>query len=394
MNNFCKKTGALVLLLFAGVMVMAQTLTTKTVSQELQSLQNQLVPDKRVAILNVELRDTLQPLVVVAGETNLPDAKEKIIQFLTDKKVSFVDSIRLLPDSSLGDKTWALPALSVSNLRAQPNDASELVSQAMMGTPMKVLDVRGTWYHVQTPEHYIGWIDSAGLKRFDKEGMEHWKKSDRYLFKLLSGCVYESPSLKSRIVSDLVLGDLFEVEGKGRRFYKIRLPDGRTGYVSRRFCLSFNDWSQSAPQVKSVLWVAGQMMGYPYLWGGNSSKALDCSGLVKLAYYSQGIILARDASQQAMYGESIDFNNINNLQPGDLIFFGRTAQRITHVGIYVGEGNFIHASGRVQISSIDPGDPKYNPERNKVAACRILNSLGAEGIVRVKDHAWYTAAQP
>ncbi len=130
-------------------------------------------------------------------------------------------------------------------------------------------------------------------------------------------------------------------------------------------------------------------MGSPYLWGGASSKAMDCSGFVKLVYYTQGIILARDASQQARYGEPVDFSNRNNLQPGDLLFFGSSAQQIKHMGIYLGNGNFIHSSGMVRINSIDPGDPKFVPARNTVAARRIINSLGTEGIVRVKDHPWY-----
>jgi cell wall-associated NlpC family hydrolase len=85
----------------------------------------------------------------------------------------------------------------------------------------------------------------------------------------------------------------------------------------------------------------------------------------------------------------VDYNNLNELQTGDLIFFGRSAERITHVGIYLGNGDFIHASGMVHISSIVPGDPKFVAERNKVAARRILNSIDSEGIVSVKNHPWY-----
>ena len=340
MKNFYKKIGSLVLLLCIGTLLMAQTLTYKALSQELQSLQKQLVPDKRVAILDIELKDTLQAKVVVSGETNLPDAKEQIIRFLTDKKISFAVSVRLLPDYSLGDKTWALASLSVSNLRSQPDNASELVSQALMGTPMKILDFKNNWYHVQTPDHYIGWMDADGLQVFNPKEMGHWKKSNRYIFNLISGCAYDAPTLKGNIVSDLVLGDLFEVEAKVHRFLRIRTPDGRLGYVCRKGCLSFGEWSKSEPKVQSILSVARQMMGFPYLWGGSSSKALDCSGLVKLVYYSHGIILARDASQQARYGKSIDFNNMNNLQPGDLLFFGRSAGHITHVGIYLEKRQF------------------------------------------------------
>ena len=390
MKNHYKKYITLFLLLCAGTIVTAQTLTYKTLSQELQSLQNQLVPDKRVAILDIELKDTLQPGVVLSGETDSPEAKAQIIRFLNDKRISFVDSVRLLPDSSLGDETRALASLSVSNLRLHPDHTSEMVSQVMMGTPMKVLKSKGSWYRVQTPENYIAWIDSGGLRRYSPTEMEHWKKSDRYLFNLLSGYAYDAPTLKGNIVSDLVLGDLFEVEAKAHRFLRIRMPDGRIGYVRKADCLSYGDWSKSQPNTQSILSFARQMTGFPYLWGGTSSKAIDCSGLVKLAYYSQGIILARDASQQARYGEPIDFNDRNKMQPGDLLFFGRSAEHITHVGIFQGNGYFIHASGRVNIGSIDPGDPKYNPARKIVAARRITNYLNTKGVVRVKDHPWYS----
>lgn len=389
MKNFYKNFTCLLLLLSAGTFLTAQTLPFKTLLQELHSLQKQHVPDKRVAILEIEIKDTLQPVVVVSGETNLPEAKAQIIQFLTDKKLSFIDSIRLLPESKLGDKTWALAALSVSNLRTKPDHASELASQVMMGTPLKVLDCNEKWCRVQTPEHYIGWMDSSGFERVSEKELDRWKASNRYLFNTMSGNVYDAPGKRGEVVSDLVQGDLFEVEEVSGRFLKIKIPDGRTGYVRKAGCIPFDEWSNSVPGAPAVLSVARQMMGFPYLWGGTSVKAADCSGFVKQVYYMQGVVLARDASQQARYGEAVDFSNTNNLQPGDLLFFGRDAQHISHVGIYLGNGNFIHASGRVHISSLDPNDPKYVPSRKNVAARRVLTSLNSEGIVRVKDHPWY-----
>jgi SH3-like domain-containing protein len=292
---------------------------------------------------------------------------------------------------TLSNKTWALAALSVSNMRALPDHASELVSQVLMGTPLKVLDYKDKWYQVQTPEQYTGWMDASGLQQFTAKEMESWKKSDRYLYNNLSGYVYSAPGNKGEAVTDLVLGDLFEVESAVKGFLKIRIPDGRSGYVRKADCISFDDWSCLEPDVQSILSVARQMMGSPYLWGGASSKAVDCSGFVKLVYYSQGIILARDTSQQARYGEPIDFSNMDNLQPADLLFFGSSAQRISHVGIHLGKGDFIHSSGRVHISSIVPGDPKHDINRIFQAARRIVNSLDTEGIARVKNHPWYKA---
>jgi uncharacterized protein YgiM (DUF1202 family) len=380
----------MILILLSGTYIKAQNMSIKTLTQEIQSMKKELVPDKRVAILNIELMDTLQPAIVLSGETNLPAAKEKITRFLKDKNISFIDSIRLLPDASVGDKTWALATLSASNLRSNPGHAAELVSQALMGTPMKVLDVKNGWVQVQTPEYYIGWMESIQLQRFNPKEMNDWGKADRYIFNELSGYAYDAPNEKAHVVSDLVLGDLFEVVSVAKNYLKIRIPDGRSGYVLQKQCKSFKEWSETEPRAQSILSVAERMTGTPYLWGGSSSKAVDCSGLVKVAFYSQGIVLARDASQQARYGEPVDFNNIDNLKAGDLLFFGPSAKRVVHVGIYIGAGVFINSSGRVQTDSIIPKDPKYKVSRNLVGACRVLNSLNTEGIIRVKDHPWYS----
>ena len=141
--------------------------------------------------------------------------------------------------------------------------------------------------------------------------------------------------------------------------------------------------------------LAKQMLGSPYLWGGTSSKGVDCSGFTKNAYFSQGVILERDAYQQARNGEHPDFTNIEELQPGDLLFFGPSKQKIAHVGIYIGNTYYIHASGLVRINSIDPKNPNYilTEKRQLVASSRIVNSLNTPGITLIKDHPWYVSGK-
>jgi len=290
---------------------------------------------------------------------------------------------------TLTNKTWALAALSVSNMRVVPDHASELVSQVMMGTPLKVLDFRDKFYQVQTPENYLGWLDAKGLELLAEKELQAWKKAHRYFFNNISGYAYDDSGKTSEIVCDLVLGDLFEAEESDNGFLKITLPDGRIGYVPQADCISFEEWVSLEPDVEAVISFAKRMMGFPYLWGGASSKAVDCSGFTKLMYYTQGLILARDASQQVKYGEPIDISHKDNLEKGDLLFFGSSAERPGHVGIHLGNGDFIHSSGRVHISSIIPGNPKHDPNRNFVAARRILTSLDTEGIMRVRKHPWY-----
>ncbi len=380
------------LIIFAGTKTQAQNQSFKSLVNEIQTIQKQLVPDKRTAILEISLNDTINLVITVKGETNLPEARSRILTLLSEKKIQFADSIRVLPDVSLGDKIWGLATLSVSNMRAKRDDAAELVSQALMGTPMKVLDYLEGWYRVQTPENYIGWMGEKELQRLTETQLELWKKSDRYFFNRITGNVFSSPDKKKTVISDLVLGDIFEVEAKVKGFLKIRFPDGRSGFVKKGECISWNKWTGQQPDVNAIILTANRMTGIPYLWGGSSSKAMDCSGLTKIAYFSQGIILARDASQQARYGEHPDFTNHANLQSGDLLFFGRNAQRVTHVGIYLGKEEYLNASGFVRINSLDPKDPRYKltEKKNLVAASRILNSLNTEGIVLVKDHEWYS----
>jgi len=358
-------------------------------ANELQQLKKQLVPDKRQAILEIDFRDTLQPQVVVFGETDLPAAKQQLLNFLKGKKISFVDSIRVLPDEKVGEKTWALVNLSVANLRAKPGDASELVSQVLLGTPLKVLDYSNKWYRVQTPENYIGYLDAGGLQTLTAQELESWKIADRWVFNRIAGFIYDSPYDMGQIVSDVVLGDIIVVLTTAPDWLKISFPDGRTGFVNRADCIHYPDWVNLQTDANQLLRTARQMMGFPYLWGGTSTKGMDCSGFVKTVFYSKGVIMARDASQQARYGEPVDFGNMDNLQPGDLLFFGRSAERITHVGIYISNGDFIHSSGRVHIGSLVPGDPKNDPSRNLMAVRRVISSASVEGIVSVKNHQWY-----
>lgn len=389
MKNIFQQAVILIVSLFSAGLVEAQTINYKPLIDEIQQLQKQFVPDSRVAIFNVDLKDTLQFPLILTGKTDLPDARSQLLQLLKAKNIPFVDSLILLPSVSLGSQTWALASLSVSTLRSKPDDAAELVTQVMMGTPMKVLEQSKNWFRVQTPEHYIGWIDGSGLQRFTLEELNQWKESNRFMLNKLSGYVYDKPSKKASVVTDLVLGDLFEAGKSKRGYLKISLPDGRKGFVKRSDCISYSDWVGSQPDIEALLDFASQMMGSPYLWGGTSAKAVDCSGFVKLLYYSQAVILARDASQQARYGEVIDHTNVNILQRGDLLFFASSAKRISHTGVYLGKGDFIHASGRVLISSIDPLDAKYLPSRNYVAARRVITAIDTEGITPVKNHPWY-----
>jgi hypothetical protein len=104
-------------------------------------------------------------------------------------------------------------------------------------------------------------------------------------------------------------------------------------------------------ETDSIANVARSFLNVPYLWGGRTHFGIDCSGFTQIVYKLKGINLKRDASIQAQEGTAVD--SVLTAKLGDLAFFNNDEGRITHVGIILGAGKIIHASGKVKIDSID-----------------------------------------
>jgi cell wall-associated NlpC family hydrolase len=203
--------------------------------------------------------------------------------------------------------------------------------------------------------------------------------------------------MDSQTICDLVGGDLLRLNGittnndkalrkalKGK-WANVMLPSGKTGYVPSKQLKIHNGFqsiaigegsaeSISTETTEAIIAQAMKLVGVPYLWGGMSAKGVDCSGLVRISHIMNGILLPRNASQQVKCGERVE---LNNLQRGDLVFFGTPAtdekpMRITHVGIYLGENKIIHSSHRVRINSLIPGEEDYYENAHRlVAAIRL-----------------------
>ena len=196
-------------------------------------------------------------------------------------------------------------------------------------------------------------------------------------------------------MSDVVAGNRLKWEGSKGRFYKVSYPDGRKAYISKSISQPETKWRASLKQdVESIIATAYSMMGVPYLWAGTSSKGVDCSGLVRTVLFMHDIIIPRDASQQAYVGEHIEIApDFANVQRGDLVFFGRKAtperkEGISHVGIYLGNKQFIHALGDVHISSMNSVDKNYDEFNTKrlLFAVRFLPYINKEKGMNATDN--------
>jgi cell wall-associated NlpC family hydrolase len=123
-----------------------------------------------------------------------------------------------------------------------------------------------------------------------------------------------------------------------------------------------------------VVATALEVMGTPYRWGGTDSNGFDCSGLIQFAYGEQGLILPRTSRDQARTGLAIE-RDVRLLLPGDILGFSEERAGVTHVGLYVGDGMFIHsASGGVKLSSLTASDPDNRWWQQRwVIARRVVN---------------------
>jgi hypothetical protein len=394
-----------IILVFASQML--QYTSVKAANKPLQDstsiqeiilqIQKKFTPDKRTAIFNLKTRFNEAGKIVVYGKTNLKEAYLELISSLNNYKTEIIDSIKILPDKNLKDKIYGITNISVANLRVKPSHSAEMGTQTLLGMPVRILEKKNDWYLVQTPDHYIAWVDDGGIETFDKSGMNDWTNSEKIVFWKQFGHSYEKPDDTSQTVSDLVICNTLKYLSLSGNYVKVAYPDGRLAYVKRSECIDYNTWlDKGKPERKSLIATAMEFMGIPYLWGGTSAKALDCSGFTKTVYLIHGYIIQRDASQQVKYGKKINTDSdYNSIQPGDLLFFGKIGENnkesVTHVGLYLGNLEYIHASGKVSINSFNKTSPIFSNYRAKslIRACNYIDSTDDKGIIRLKDAEFY-----
>lgn len=384
----------LTFILITGFSAMGQD-----IQQIIDEVRMKIAPDKRTSIFDVSFSVDNESLLL-KGEVSDFAFKEKLferLQAATDLKI--IDSIETLPSQKLGKKIYGIVNLSVCNIRSKPEHPAELSTQALMGTPVKIYKEYDGWYLIQTPDEYLGWVDDDGISRKTMEEMKDWTKTNKLIFTNHFGFIYSDKDF-SKVLSDVVAGNIVEKIGQSKKYYEIRLPDGRKGFVKIEEAQDFNSWLNSLSQnPEGVIDYAKNMMGFPYLWGGTSIKGIDCSGYMKTIFFMNGLILPRDANQQALVGDEVELDQeFSKVKAGDLIFFGRKGnemrpERITHVGIYIGDKKFLHSSGRVRLDSFDQNDENYNEYRLHmiVKIKRIFSNQEILDQLKIKNNKFYSS---
>lgn len=230
--------------------------------------------------------------------------------------------------------------VTVAPVRAEGSDRAEIVTEILFGESADILEVNKNWTRIKMHyDGYEGWMDTKQLKLV----------TDEYLAKRKVTVVTED-------FSSVLMNDGKTLLSMGS---EVEFP----AVASRR----------SHDVRESIALTAKEFLNVPYLWGGKSFFAVDCSGFTQLVYKVHDIKLPRDASQQVEVGESLSF--VEESQPGDLAFFENPEGKIIHVGIMLDNQRIIHASGKVRIDTLD-STGIFNKEMNKhTHKLRVIKSL-------------------
>ena len=257
----------------------------------------------------------------IAGFVEMPQYRDVL------KRAGFdVSGVKLLPEEASTEDRFGIVTVDHAILRKFPKDQSgdrDNVTDVMLGEPVWILDRKADGATlVHASDGYLGWISTDAIRVMDGTGFEHaldptseWKRA--------------TPTFESHAT----------------------VPSSIPSSTMKQL---------------AIISQAQLLLGTPYLWGGKTPDGIDCSGLVQSTFAKHGILLPRDADQQANVGRLVATRWFKDaLLPGDLLFFVSPKRgNVHHVAIYLGAGKYIEAAGKdVHVSSMTPGDEEYDAER-------------------------------
>lgn len=236
--------------------------------------------------------------------------------------------------------------LAVIPLRKQPDSTSEIVSQLLFGDEYTINQIENGWASITTlADNYTGFISEKQVTAYQNE-VKQWITNTQFPFAQVNSSV----------------GTLY-------------LPAGCSLPEQKQFTIGNISFEQATTNgtVKPLDELALQYLNAPYLWGGKTFFGIDCSGFTQMVFKQLGVMLPRDAYQQAELGETISF--VEECKLGDLAFFDNENGKITHVGLMLNKHQIIHASGKVRIDVLDHHGIMNMEEKQYSHKLRIIKRI-------------------
>ena len=245
--------------------------------------------------------------------------------------------------------------------RTGPSTSDSIIDTYNKGKELTITGTSGGWTAV-TIDGKAGYVysqyvtttnpNAGGSTGNENSGAGTTTEKDGYI-KGNNVRFRSAASMSASILGEYNYGTALKITGVSGDWTAVTI-NGQAGYVYSQYVaegtIAVSGGGNSSDLGNQIAQYALQYVGYPYVWGGTTPAGFDCSGFVQYVYKQFGYTLNRIACDQALNGVAVD---INALQPGDVLCFYSGSNYIGHVGIYIGGGQFIHASTNTYSVKID-----------------------------------------
>lgn len=248
------------------------------------------------------------------------------------------------------DSQYGIVHASALNIRSGPSTSYKVINKVSRNSKLEILEKINHWYKVRLSNGTIGWASADYISTTEdsqnSNTTENMSGKKGQVKVSTSLNVRSGASTKYSVVAKLRNKEIVDLLEKNSGWYKVRLSNKREGWVSSDYINIYtgSDTSTTTNQTskaQDIVKKAYEQLGKPYVWGAEGPNSFDCSGLVHYVFGQNGISTPRVSRDQYKFGKSI---SKSNLQPGDLIFSSTSSNKtVNHVGIYVGNGQMIHA---------------------------------------------------
>ena len=254
-----------------------------------------------------------------------------------------VMALALSATASFANSNEGTVTADALNVRSGPSTSYSITTKLYKGDKVEILETSNGWHKIKASNGKIGWVSGDYIKVSSGSTSQTSYKATVTADSLN---VRKGAGTSYSVITKLSKGTVVDVlESASNGWKKIKTSNGTIGWVSGSYLANGVVEQPSTPstnKVQAVIDLAHKQLGKPYVWGAEGPNSFDCSGLIYYVYKNAaGITLPRTSSAQYSAGVAV---SRSNLKEGDLIFSSTDGTgNITHVAIYVGDGQMIHA---------------------------------------------------
>jgi cell wall-associated NlpC family hydrolase len=244
------------------------------------------------------------------------------------------------------------------NVRSGASTKYGKIATLYKGNTVEIISSSNGWYKIKLSNGKTGWASSQYITKGKSSNTSTQSSQGKAKVSASSLNIRKGPSASNAKVGSLSKGQVVDVLQKSGTWSKIKTSSGVIGWVSSSYLTSTTSTTPAPNRGigrDAAVELAYKQLGKKYVWGAEGPNSFDCSGLTYYVYKNAvGKTIPRTSAAQSNYGE---FVSKSELQPGDLIFSGANG-KVSHVGMYIGNGKMIHAPQTgdvVKISEINSG---------------------------------------